>query len=437
MTVRSRIRHVAAALAIAASPALAEVTYEIVDLTELAQGIGVVQCEGRSVNELGQVVGFELLPEYVARGLFWDSDGTPAELDALDGDNSTIAVGIEDDGTILGHSNEVTVEYIRDRIIIHEIQKAVMWRDGNLTNLNDLIEEGGEDVTLEFARDRNNAGRVVGFSGLIDGPPFHSNGFLFDDGVVTDLESLQRPVAINELDQIVGYLSFGQAKAYLWDNGKLVNLHDHPDIGGVTSRAYDINDDEMIVGEAQFHISKPEEAMVWLDRVPTRLVPEYNRPQGIATGVNNHGQIVGFFNDLDDTQSPWRGFIWEDGRRTDLLDMIDPDLGWEILFAFAINDRGQIVGGGFRNGEIGHGFLMTPLSGGCSRDPQWVCDGDVDGDGQVNPVDSGLVQAAFGSADEQDLCNYDVDCDGQINPVDSGIVQSLFGTCEEPREACP
>ena len=55
----------------------------------------------------------------------------------------------------------------------------------------------------------------------------------------------------------------------------------------------------------------------------------------------------------------------------------------------------------------------------------------------MNPVDAGLVQAAFGSADEQDVCNYDVDCDGQINPVDSGIVQALFGTCEEPRSVCP
>ncbi len=73
----------------------------------------------------------------------------------------------------------------------------------------------------------------------------------------------------------------------------------------------------------------------------------------------------------------------------------------------------------------------------CLRDPRWICDGDVDGDGQVNPVDSGLVQAAFGSVDEGDLCQYDVDCDGQINPVDSGIVQSLFGTCEAPRDACP
>ena len=72
----------------------------------------------------------------------------------------------------------------------------------------------------------------------------------------------------------------------------------------------------------------------------------------------------------------------------------------------------------------------------CRRDPAWVCDGDVDGDGQVNPVDAGLVAAAFGSIRERDLCSYDVDCDGQINPVDAGIVQSLFGVCNAPRSTC-
>ena len=32
---------------------------------------------------------------------------------------------------------------------------------------------------------------------------------------------------------------------------------------------------------------------------------------------------------------------------------------------------------------------------------------------------------------------WDTDGDGQINPADSGIVQPLFGTCDAPREACP
>ena len=99
-------------------------------------------------------------------------------------------------------------------------------------------------------------------------------------------------------------------------------------------------------------------------------------------------------------------------------------------------DAGTMSGGDF---ELAGGFWpgASVSTGGCVRNPQWVCDGDTDGDGQVNPVDAGLVQAAFGSADESDLCQYDIDCDGQINPVDSGIVQSLFGTCEEPRSECP
>ena len=71
---------------------------------------------------------------------------------------------------------------------------------------------------------------------------------------------------------------------------------------------------------------------------------------------------------------------------------------------------------------------ITVEAGGCKRDPEWQCDGDVDGDGQVNPVDSGLVQAAFGSADEEDLCNYDLDCDGQINPVDLSELTATAAT---------
>jgi hypothetical protein len=78
--------------------------------------------------------------------------------------------------------------------------------------------------------------------------------------------------------------------------------------------------------------------------------------------------------------------------------------------------------------------------GGCIRDPEWRCDGDVDGNGAVNPVDSGLVQAAFCSPENctpEELCQYDLDCNGAINPVDAGLVQSLFGTCNEPRSPCP
>jgi hypothetical protein len=90
--------------------------------------------------------------------------------------------------------------------------------------------------------------------------------------------------------------------------------------------------------------------------------------------------------------------------------------------------------------EDANGNFIPDECEGCVRDPQWVCDGDVDGNGAVNPVDIGLIQASFcpgGGCPNDALCQYDLDCNGAINPVDVGIVQSLFGTCQAPRDVCP
>jgi hypothetical protein len=76
----------------------------------------------------------------------------------------------------------------------------------------------------------------------------------------------------------------------------------------------------------------------------------------------------------------------------------------------------------------------------CVRDPDWQCDGDVDGNGTVNPVDVGLVQSVFcpaGQCSDDVLCQYDQDCDGAVNPVDAGLVQSQFGVCDPPPDTCP
>ena len=100
-------------------------------------------------------------------------------------------------------------------------------------------------------------------------------------------------------------------------------------------------------------------------------------------------------------------------------------------------DPGILTGGNYR---LTGGFWVSHSGGGCIRNPAWLCNGDVDGDGAVNPVDGGLVQANFclaSACTDEQLCQYDMDCDGQINPVDSGIVQSLFGTCDAPRDVCP
>lgn len=57
-----------------------------------------------------------------------------------------------------------------------------------------------------------------------------------------------------------------------------------------------------------------------------------------------------------------------------------------------------------------------------------VCDADLNNDGIVNQLDSGLFRAAFGSND----ANADFNGDGIVNQLDAGIFRSQFGRAPGP-----
>lgn len=60
------------------------------------------------------------------------------------------------------------------------------------------------------------------------------------------------------------------------------------------------------------------------------------------------------------------------------------------------------------------------------------CDGDANGDGTVDPLDSGYVLARFGcpvGTGNADCDAADVNADGAVNPLDSGYVLARFGEC--------
>ena len=66
-----------------------------------------------------------------------------------------------------------------------------------------------------------------------------------------------------------------------------------------------------------------------------------------------------------------------------------------------------------------------------------LCDGDVNGDGYVDPLDMGAILSRFGlDASEPANCPYDVNCDGLIDPLDSGYILARFSVCNEPVR-CP
>ena len=60
------------------------------------------------------------------------------------------------------------------------------------------------------------------------------------------------------------------------------------------------------------------------------------------------------------------------------------------------------------------------------------CEGDVNGDGSVDPLDSGFVLARFGCEYPDDGMNClaaDANGDGNVDPLDSGFVLARFGDC--------
>ncbi|MCH7719605.1 MAG: hypothetical protein IH988_01260 [Planctomycetes bacterium] len=63
------------------------------------------------------------------------------------------------------------------------------------------------------------------------------------------------------------------------------------------------------------------------------------------------------------------------------------------------------------------------------------CEGDANGDGTVDPLDSGFVLARFGcpvGTGDPGCDAADVNGDGEVNPLDSGFVLARFGACNGP-----
>jgi len=81
----------------------------------------------------------------------------------------------------------------------------------------------------------------------------------------------------------------------------------------------------------------------------------------IARGINNRGEVVG--GSLTAGDASFHGFLYRDQQLHDLNAMLEPGTGWELIQAFAINNRGEILGLGAREGED-RIVLLRP-----SRDP--------------------------------------------------------------------
>jgi len=119
----------------------------------------------------------------------------------------------------------------------------------------------------------------------------------------------------------------------------------------------------------------------------------------------------------------------------------DFDVSWYTMDG----GGGTSTGGDFvLSGTMGQHDASTAMTGGdfaltggfwpgvTVSDPE-PCEGDANGDGTVDPLDSGYVLARFGcpvGTGDPSCDAADQNGDGLVNPLDSGFVLARFGPCE-------
>lgn len=332
--------------------------YIIIDLAEATDPLGVNISEAVGINNHGEIVGYEDFGYFMSRTIYWSPDGTATLLETLPGRNSSRPYMIDDNGLILGWSGLVWYIWYGEFQELHMNQTAVIWENGIIRNLNDYAT-GGDILDLYHTRDNNKAGTIVG-SGAPPGhipPPWWPNGFILGDGTVTNLGTATYPYAINNQGHIAGWIEADFTHAHVWEDNIPYDLNNDPLIKANYSQAYDINDHGIITGMAQYDYSLYWEPTVWINHQAIRLLPTSSQYAGYAIAVNENDQVIGYYDDL--ITGGWYAFLWEDDQFIYLNDYLS-GTGWEWLYPEDINDKGQIVGLGYKT-DIGfRAFLMTP-----------------------------------------------------------------------------
>jgi probable HAF family extracellular repeat protein len=167
-----------------------------------------------------------------------------------------------------------------------------------------------------------------------------THAFLFTHDQATDLGTLggnwSRAYAINNQDVIIGIseLVNKQQEAFWYVDGKMSPLA--PLAGGESSVAFAVNDRGTVVGGSEVphtnSVKVAVHAVLWRNGVPTDIGVLQPNGSSVAHAINNHDEVVGTADGLAGKTV----FLYNNGRMS--------DLGIQRGRAFAINDKRQIVG---------------------------------------------------------------------------------------------
>jgi probable HAF family extracellular repeat protein len=152
-------------------------------------------------------------------------------------------------------------------------------------------------------------------------------------------------------------------RAALWQNGNVSNLGAFP--GDEDSGATAINEAGQIVGSSGRTDPETYESFyrsfLYENGVMSALpVPS---PESYAADINDAGVVVGTMRAAGGA-SNYHAYIYADGVVTNLNSLIGAGTGLHLIFAYGINNAGQIVGVAYDSRGSYHAYLLTPAAPG-------------------------------------------------------------------------
>ena len=237
--------------------------------------------------------------------------------------------------------------------------RAFIFDRGTSTVLGTL---GGRDSQ---ALGINNAGQVVGWShtaGATPGVSGDEHAFIFQNGIMQDIGTQAtsrgtRASNINQSGQVSGWGSASSSGTS--DNGAFLYTGGTFQFFAQSGIAWDINNAGQVVGAMGGNDDGSRQAFLFSGGVLQDLGNFSQNINAQAFAINNAGQIVGLSSPSFLSSSGEQAFVFSAGVMQNLNNLIAANSGWALSRAVDINDAGQIVGNGFKNGQP-RAFLLTP-----------------------------------------------------------------------------
>jgi probable HAF family extracellular repeat protein len=307
-------------------------TYTVSEIATLGGSSNAAQ----AISKNGQVTGYSWTTGDANNHAFRYTKGNLIDLSDLGGGYSS-GYGINNSGWVVGESENATTD------------RAFLYTGAPMTDLGTF---GG---SYSVAWGINDHGQVVGEAELAGDLTVHA--FVYTNTTMTDLGVLgtgqdSYAYAINDNGQVVGesrYDSSTNYHGFLDSNGVMKDLGS---LGG-NSSATAINDKGQVVGWSYLPSGKYV-ATISNNGNTMQQIGDASGGDTAANGINNRGQVVGY-----SLAGGRHAMLIDNGQTYNLNDMIPANSGWILTEAYAINDKGMIVGVGSHNGKR-CAFILTP-----------------------------------------------------------------------------